>query len=239
MAYNTFHVVLIHTCEHINVDSLVTKLKENHNFEVEELTDDPSSQLSDNVSKLHSEISQGSVLIDCSCPGGVHSTMHTVVKSYTQKPSGDPDSSRWQIIQLNNCDTDEETSPSWSKSKLYDYVDVMDYSNLESLDVVVNHVEHKLMEYSGSRTWSIHSSENDNTSLKQHLLPEQRQRAVGVSGQQATNDTQLLEEVKGISKKVDVLASQGTERHKEVQESLEGNKELLERVVTQEEAIGK
>ena len=233
-------IVLIYSCDHINVDLLVNKLKENRDFEVEELTDDPPSQLSDNVLRLHSEISQGSVLIDCSCPGGVHSTLHTVVKSYTQKPSGDPESSRWQIIQLNNCEIDAETSPSWSK--LYDYIDVMDYDNL---DVVVDHVEHKLIEYSHSRTLSIHSSENEeNVSVKHHLLPEQKERRVGASGQNTTNEQiEILGKVEGLAQGlaqgIESLATQSAVQHKELVTSVKYNKKQVQKVATQVEAIGK
>ena len=212
---------------------LVNKLNGNQNLEVEELIDDPSSQLSDNVSKLHSEISQGSVLIDCSCPGVTHSTMHTVVKSYTQKPSGDPDSSRWHIIQLNNCGTDVEIDPSWSK--LYNHIDVMDYS---TLDVVLDHVESKLIEYSRSSTLSIHSESEDNMSVKQHLLPGQ-QRPVGASAtNEQINSKQILEKVEGLAQGIESLAAQSASLHKELLTSVEDNKEQSQQTITQLGAIG-
>ena len=232
--------MLIYSCDHIKVDPLVNKLKGNQEFDVEELTDDPSSQLSDNVSKLHSEISHGSVLIDCSCPGVTHSTMHTAVKSCSQKDPGYPDSHRWQIIQLNNCDADAEIDPSWSK--LYGHVDMMDYCTLD--DDVVERVESKLIDYSQSRTRSIHSSENElNVSGKQHLLGGQHdeQRTVGASRQtNVQNDNgynKLVEGVEGLVQEVDVLRSETAEQHKEVQDSLKGQTEQLESIAKQEEVI--
>ena len=238
-----FHIiVLIYSCDHFNIEPLINKLKVNQEFEVEELIDDPSS-LSDIVLMLHSELSQGSVLIDCGCLGVTHSIMHTVVKSYTRRPSGDPDSSRWHIIQLNQCDTDMEMDPSWSK--LYDHVDVMDYSTLD--DDVVDSVERKLIDYSQSRTWSIHSSENElDASGKQHLLAghHDEQRAVGASRQitNAQNDdgyNKLEEQVEVLVQKVDVLRSEAVEQHKELQDSLIGQTEQLEQILTQGEAISK
>lgn len=213
--------MLIYSCDHFNVDLLVNKLEENQDFDVKKLVDDPSSQLSDNVSKLHSEISHGSVLIDCSCPGGVHSTMHTVVKSYTQKPSGDSESSKWQIIQLNNCDAD---GASWSK--LFDHVEVMDY---HTLDVVLDHVESKLKEYSQSTTLSIHSENEDNVSVKQQLLPGE---PVG-----ATNE-RLLEKVEGLAHGIESLAAQSASQHNELLTSVEDHKERSGTITTQLDAIG-
>ena len=233
--------MLIYSCDHSNIDPLVNKLKGKQEFEVEELIDDPSYQLSDNVSKLHSEISHGSVLIDCSCPGGTHTTMHTVVKSYTQKPSGDPDSSRWQIIQLNNCGTDVEIDPSWSK--LYDHVEVMDY---HTLDDVVDHVESKLIEYSHNRTSSIHSENEDNVSMKQQLLPGEELRPVGASVHKTTNEQvdnkQILEKVEGLAQGIESLAAQNASQHKELLTSVEDHKEQAkeqtETIGTQLDAIG-
>ena len=231
--------MLIYSCDHSNINPLVNKLKGKQEFEVEELIDDPSSQLSDNVSKLHSEISHGSVLIDCSCPGGTHTTMHTVVKSYTQKPSGDPDSRRWQIIQLNNCGTDVEIDPSYAWSKLYDHVEVMDY---HTLDDVVDHVERKLIEYSHNRTSSIHSENEYNVSMKQQLLPGEELRPVGASAHKTTieqvDNNQILEKVEGLAQGIQSLTAQSTSQHKELITSVEHNKELTETMGTQLDAIG-
>ena len=225
--------MLIYSCDHFNIEPLINKLKWNQNFEVEELIDDPSSQLSDIVSMLHSEISQGSVLIDCSCPGVTHSTMHAAVKSYTQKPSEDPASSRWHIIWLNNCDTDVDTSPSWSR--LYDHIDVMDYS---TLDVVLDHVESKLREYSRSSTLSIHSESEDNISMKQDLLPGRQQRPVGASATNKQIDKQILEKVEGIAQGIELMAAQSASKHNELLTSVENNKKLSQQATTQLEAIG-
>ena len=225
--------MLIYSCDHSNIEPLVNKLKVNQEFEVEELINDPSARLSDIVSMLHSEISQGSVLIDCSCPGVTHSTMHTVVKSYTQKPSGDPTSSKWHVIQLNNCETDVNTSPSWSK--LYDHVDVIDYS---TLDVVLDHVENKLIEYSQSNTSSIHSESDVNISMKQQLLPGQPQRPVGASATNEQIDKQILQKVEGIAQGIESLAAQSASQHNELLTSVEDNKEQSQQAITQLEAIG-
>ena len=226
------------TCDHINVEPLVSKLNSNADFYVEKLTDNPPSSFDDNNKILYSEISQGSVLVDCSCPGGDHSTMHKAVKCYTQKPSGDPNSSKWYIIRLNKCGNNPEIPPS-SWSKLFGYIDVIDYSDING---VIDNVERKLREYLHSRTSSIHSSENEvDTCHKKRLLhSEERQvgRQVG-----AARDKISLEEVQkgvqGLHEKVDALKSQNAQQHEEVTNALTGQKEDIQQIATLEEAISK
>ena len=229
-------IVLIHTCDDINVEPLVDKLKSNKELDVQELADDTLS-LNDDISKLCFEMNQRSVLVDCSCPGGDHSTMQKAVKSFTQKPSGDPNSSKWRIIQLNKCDTNPETS--WSK--VFGYIDAIDFSDINA---IVDDVVGKLIEYSQSRAPSIHSLENEvDTSHKKLLLSRHDgEETSEVSGQSASNKL-LLEELKkefqGVSQKLDGLESQNTEHHKETKELLSEQKEQTQQLITQAEAIGR
>jgi len=222
-------VVLVYSCHHVQIDPLVNKLNENKCIDVQQLGDDTgASRLSDDVDKLHTELDKGSILIDCcSCPKEDHSNMHKAVKSCTQLPSGDPDSDKWRIIQLNNTENDTQAS-SWSKSSI-DYVDVMNYSNLSN---VVDKVDDKVMEYLGSRTSSIHSEQNEiQDSITVHLLANQNkiiENQEKIQGQLASVDETTK---KGLV--------QSATQHKETQELLEATQEDLDEVKTKQGVIGK
>lgn len=228
---NFVSTVMMYSCDHVQIDPLVNKLNENRCIEVQWLCDS-SSCFSDDIDKLRSELNKGSILIDCSCPGGVHSDMHKAVKSCTQLPSGDPDSNKWRIIQLNNVESDTQTS-SWSKSSI-DYVDVMNYSDLSN--VAVGRVDDKVMEYLGSRTSSIHSENEvqDSINLKDHLLKETIRNQKEIKEQLASVATSG--QVKRLAEDV---AEQRVQFARQSKETCELLKEDLDTIITKEEALGK
>ena len=237
LCHHVFDIVLMHTCacDHINVKPLVSKLKRNNELDVKELTVDTSSSLNDKFSKLYSEMNQHTALVDCSCPGGYHSNMQTVVKSFTQRPTeGDPNISKWRIIQLNKCNLNPETSPqSWSK--LFGFIDAIDYSDIGA---IVDVVERKLIEYSQSRTSSIHSFENEMDTCQLLDGQHSEEKPVGAPEQNKIL-IEVSQKLKGVSQKLDGISNEQAERHEEIKEKLIDNDEILQEVITQGEAIGK
>jgi len=225
-------VVLVYSCCHAQIDPLVKKLEENKCIEVQQLGDNTgASRLSDDVDMLHLELNKGSILIDCSCPRENHSNMHKAVKSCTILPSGDPDSDKWKIIQLNN--TENDTS-SWSKSSI-DYVDVMNYNNLNKN--VVDKVDDKVMEYLGSRTSSI-SEQNgiqDSTKDQDRLLPEILTKQNEIIRKQEEIEVQISSVHR--AKEEDVTARRV--QHEETQELLKEHKKNVELIITKQELFGK
>ena len=192
------------------MDYLISKLEQKDNFVIEKLADDQSCQLIDYISKLTFELNHTAVLLDCSCPGEYHSSLHKAVKNFTLMPFASSESRSWKVFQLVHHDG-EIQSLSWSQ--LFDHVDVMYYSELD--DNVVTAVVTELEKCFPSRRTSASSSINSSRSGT-HLINEEKKREE--IQEIVTSGLKRIEE--SIEKTTVKLSDQMAKEHQETQEAI-------------------
>ena len=195
---------------------LISKLEQKEGFIIENLADDSSCQLSDYISDLTLKLSNGAVLLDCSCPFVYHSDLHEAVKQFTLIPFTSLESTNWKVFQLVHT-YDEIQSLSWS-SKLLNHVtvNVMYYNQLD--DQVTAAVVTELEKHVRGRKASSSNNVNSKSS-GEHLI---------------------CEEVREIVARVEVeLSDQMAKHHEETQKAIYDVNENIELTQRRQSPISK
>ena len=200
--------------------SLLSKLQQNDEFRIEQLTMTPSFLLDEYISKVSVELNLGTVLVDCDCPGQpCDDFLHKAVKYFTLKPFGSVESSSWKVLRLIHTDGEIDLG-SWSP--MYDHVEVMYYGELD--DKVVNAVVDKLLQCASI----IRTSSIDSRNACEQLLQVERKR------EQKEITKTIIDEIKAASDRVIDHADKNNE---EIHNKLDDLGENVDLVQTQNSAL--